>query len=87
MPLYEYKCLKCGFSFEILQRINEKTVKRCLNCGGPVQKVISPPALQFKGTGWYITDYARKKKTEKGKEKPKSLEKTSPKKKKSPEGE
>lgn len=90
MPLYEYRCLKCGSSFEILQRINEKPVKKCPKCGGPVQKVISPPALQFKGNGWYITDYAQKKKTEekeKGKEKPKNQEKTSPKKKQSPDTE
>lgn len=77
MPLYEYKCLKCGYSLEIIQHLNDKPEKKCVNCGGPVKKVISAPALQFKGDGWYITDYAKNKKPEK-KEKPKSEEKTLP---------
>jgi len=74
MPLYEYKCQKCGKTFEIIQKLSDKPAKKCINCGGLVKKLISPSALQFKGEGWYITDYARKKKPEK-KEKPKSKKK------------
>jgi putative FmdB family regulatory protein len=60
MPLYEYKCSKCGSVFEVIQKVTETPLKKCLKCGAPAQKVISPPALQFKGSGWYITDYAQK---------------------------
>jgi putative FmdB family regulatory protein len=60
MPLYEYKCTKCGSVFEILQKVNDPLVKKCIHCQGPVKKLLSPSALQFKGTGWYITDYASK---------------------------
>jgi len=60
MPLYEYKCSKCGSVFEVIQKVNEPPLKKCLQCSGSVHKVISPPALQFKGSGWYITDYAQK---------------------------
>ena len=67
MPIYEYECDKCHYRFELLQRFNERPVKQCAKCGGPVHKVLSPPALVFKGTGWYVTDYARadRKKAEK----------------------
>jgi len=81
MPLYEYKCSQCHFIFEILQRFSDKPPMKCPRCGGTVSKVLSPPALQFKGEGWYITDYAHKKspdKEEKTKEKP-APEKTEPK--------
>ena len=75
MPLYEYKCTKCGSILEVLQNISDKPLKKCLKCGSPMKKVLSPPALQFKGSGWYITDYAQNKKPkkkEKDKEKSKS---------------
>lgn len=87
MPLYEYKCLACGSSFEVLQKVNEPRLTECPRCGGLLKKVLSPPAIQFKGSGWYITDYAQNQKTEKerrAKEKPKSNKKEAPKKKKSP---
>ncbi len=58
MPLYEYKCLSCGETFEVLQRFSDAQLKVHEKCGGPVERVISPSALQFKGTGWYVTDYA-----------------------------
>ncbi|UCC39384.1 MAG: zinc ribbon domain-containing protein [Candidatus Aminicenantes bacterium] len=64
MPIYEYKCLKCGSVLEVLQKISDRPLKKCPKCKGPLKKVISPPALQFKGNGWYITDYAQKKKPE-----------------------
>lgn len=61
MPLYEYKCLKCGYVFELLQKPNDLPLKKCIKCGSPVKKILSPPSLHFKGEGWYITDYAQKK--------------------------
>ncbi len=60
MPLYEYECESCGARFEVIQRFSDNPVEACRQCGGPVHKLLSPPAIQFKGTGWYITDYARK---------------------------
>jgi len=60
VPIYEYKCSRCGETFEVIQKIEDPPVKKCLKCGGPVKKIISPPALQFKGSGWYVTDYAHK---------------------------
>lgn len=62
MPLYEYKCDKCGATFEVIQKLTEPPKKKCPRCGGSVKKVMSPPALQFKGSGFYITDYAKKDK-------------------------
>jgi putative FmdB family regulatory protein len=60
MPLYEYKCKKCGHQFEKIQKFSDKMVKKCPDCGGPVEQMISAPAVQFKGSGWYVTDYAKK---------------------------
>lgn len=59
MPLYEYQCGKCG-RFEIIQKFSDQPLSVCPTCGQEVQKLLSAPAIQFKGTGWYITDYARK---------------------------
>jgi putative FmdB family regulatory protein len=59
MPIYEYKCQKCG-TFEVTQRITEKPLGKCPTCRGKVKKLISNTSFQLKGTGWYITDYARK---------------------------
>ena len=60
MPLYEYECKKCGHRFEKIQKFSDKMVKKCPECGGAVEQMISAPAVQFKGTGWYVTDYAKK---------------------------
>jgi putative FmdB family regulatory protein len=60
MPLYEYQCDACGFRFEVIQRFSDPPVEHCQSCGGPVRKLLSSPAIQFKGSGWYVTDYARK---------------------------
>ena len=60
MPIYEYECTKCGHRFEKIQKFSDRTVKKCPECGGKVRRLLSAPAIQFKGTGWYITDYARK---------------------------
>ena len=60
MPLYEYRCKKCGHKFEKIQKFSDPLVKKCPECGGSVEQLISSPAVQFKGSGWYVTDYARK---------------------------
>jgi putative FmdB family regulatory protein len=68
MPLYEYRCDACGHQFEVIQKFSDDPIAVCPKCGsGPVAKLLSSPAFQFKGTGWYITDYARKG-TSEGKE-------------------
>jgi putative FmdB family regulatory protein len=60
MPLYEYQCKKCGHRFERIQRFSDPMVKKCPDCGGKVEQLVSAPAVQFKGSGWYVTDYAKK---------------------------
>ena len=60
MPLYEYECKKCGHRFEKIQLYSDKMVKKCPECNGQVEQMISAPAVQFKGSGWYVTDYAKK---------------------------
>jgi putative FmdB family regulatory protein len=61
MPLYEYECEACGHRFELIQKFSDPPAEACTSCsGGPVRKLLSSPAFQFKGSGWYITDYARK---------------------------
>jgi putative FmdB family regulatory protein len=60
MPLYEYQCKKCQHTFEKIQSFSDKPIKKCPKCGGAVEKLLSAPAVQFKGTGWYVTDYANK---------------------------
>ncbi len=59
MPLYEYQCESCGAVFEKMQKFSDDPLKVHENCGGAVHRLLSAPALQFKGSGWYITDYAR----------------------------
>ncbi len=61
MPIYEYECRRCGHRFELIQKFSDKPRKRCPECSGAVDRLISPPAIRFKGTGWYVTDYADKK--------------------------
>jgi putative FmdB family regulatory protein len=60
VPLYEYQCKKCKHRFEKIQKFSDPAVKKCPECGGPVEKLLSASAVQFKGSGWYVTDYARK---------------------------
>jgi putative FmdB family regulatory protein len=63
MPLYEYECDACGGRFEVIQKFSE-TSTECRVCGkGPVRRLVAAPAFQFKGTGWYVTDYAQKGKS------------------------
>jgi putative FmdB family regulatory protein len=61
MPLYEYRCERCGKVFEIIQKFSDAPLETHADCGGHVERLLSPPALQFKGSGWYVTDYARGK--------------------------
>lgn len=58
MPLYEYECQSCGHRFEVIQKFSDAPPV-CPNCGGPVEKLVSSPAIQFKGSGFYLTDYGR----------------------------
>jgi putative FmdB family regulatory protein len=67
MPLYEYECDACRHRFEKIQKFSDPPVDTCPVCGGPVHKLLSSPAIQFKGSGWYITDYARKEASAAGK--------------------
>ena len=59
MPLYEYECLNCGEQFEVMQKFSDPPLTTHEKCGGEVKRLLSAPALQFKGSGWYITDYAK----------------------------
>jgi len=63
MPLYEYECEGCGHRFEVIQKFSDPLVETCPMCGAKVHKLMSSPAIQFKGSGWYITDYAKKDST------------------------
>ena len=63
MPLYEYKCLKCGRKTEKIENVDGPHLKKCPHCGGKVEALFSAPAIQFKGSGWYVTDYGGKKST------------------------
>ncbi len=60
MPLYEYKCVKCGHRFEKIESVSASETKKCPKCGGKAERQIAAPAIQFKGSGWYVTDYAGK---------------------------
>ena len=60
MPIYEFRCTKCGNRTEVIQKISDKKPTRCKKCRGRLEKLVSSPAIQFKGEGWYVTDYARK---------------------------
>ncbi|MBI4164321.1 MAG: zinc ribbon domain-containing protein [Acidobacteria bacterium] len=60
MPLYEYQCRKCGVKVEKIQKFSAPTLGKCEKCGGTIERLLCSPAIQFKGSGWYVTDYARK---------------------------
>jgi putative FmdB family regulatory protein len=68
MPLYEYECDACGKRFERIQKFSDPPLDACPSCGGGVKKLLSSPAIQFKGSGWYITDYAKKPSGDGGKD-------------------
>jgi len=60
VPLYEYACKRCGTHFEKIEKVNGPHMRKCTKCGGKVEQQVSAPAIQFKGSGWYVTDYASK---------------------------
>jgi putative FmdB family regulatory protein len=60
MPIYEYECKKCHHRFEKIRKFSDPPIKKCPKCGGPVEQLLHAPAVQFKGSGWYVTDYAKK---------------------------
>ena len=60
MPNYEYLCKKCGHRFEQIRKFSDRQLRKCPECGGVIEQVISAPAVQFKGSGWYVTDYPKK---------------------------
>jgi putative FmdB family regulatory protein len=83
VPIYEYKCLKCRNEFESMQKFSDSPVKKCPSCGGGVKRLISRSSFQLKGSGWYLTDYAKKSSPQDSKEsksttEPSSVEATSP---------
>jgi putative FmdB family regulatory protein len=63
LPLYEYRCEKCGARIEKIQKFSDPPLATCEKCGGELTRLLSAPAIQFKGSGWYVTDYARKPKS------------------------
>jgi putative FmdB family regulatory protein len=60
LPLYEYECVKCGHRFEKIESTSASATKKCPECGGKAERMLAAPAIQFKGSGWYVTDYAGK---------------------------
>lgn len=72
MPLYEYECSRCGRRDEVLQRVGAPPIGPCEKCGGEMVRLLSAPAFQFKGTGWYVTDYAKKGSSSSGESKQES---------------
>ena len=65
MPIYEFECKKCKAHIEVFQKVSDKPPTKCRNCGGKLERKISAPAIQFKGSGWYVTDYAKTTKSDK----------------------
>jgi putative FmdB family regulatory protein len=75
VPLYEYQCPKCGCRFERIQKFSDPDPKKCPNCGaGKLERLLHAPAVQFKGSGWYVTDYARKGSAEASRKEAQSVE-------------
>jgi putative FmdB family regulatory protein len=68
VPLYEYKCVKCGRKTEKIENVDGPHLKKCPHCGGKVEALFSAPAIQFKGSGWYVTDYGGKSSGDSGKD-------------------
>jgi putative FmdB family regulatory protein len=81
MPIYEYKCTQCGCRSEVVQKVSDPPQKKCKKCGGALKKLVSSSSIQFKGSGWYITDYPRKSSPQeeaKGKDTPPAKEPCTP---------
>jgi len=64
MPIYEYRCQKCGHHLEVMQKMSDKPLTKCPECKGKLEKLLSPTGIQFKGSGWYVSDYAGRGKKE-----------------------
>ena len=79
MPIYEYECMDCGEHFEIIQKFNDRPITSCPSCSGKIRKLVSNCSFQLKGSGWYVTDYAKKSenKSDKKKNKPAGKDKKS----------
>ena len=77
MPLYEYECGRCKHRFELIQKFSDKPVRKCPDCGGRTRRLISAPAIRFKGTGWYVTDYADKGRSQASSEKSEAMREAS----------
>lgn len=77
MPIYEFECTKCHAHLEVFQKVSDKQPTKCRKCGGKLERKISAPAIQFKGSGWYVTDYAKTTKSEKSESESTSEAKTS----------
>lgn len=75
MPIYEYRCEECGHRLEVIQKFSDPPFTQCPNCKGHLSKVLAPPALMFKGSGWYVTDYSNKGKPPKTESEPPKAEK------------
>jgi putative FmdB family regulatory protein len=73
MPIYEYECGRCQHRFELIQKFSDKPVRKCPECSGKAERLISAPAIRFKGTGWYVTDYAKKDTSHAGSEKSEAM--------------
>src|SRR6266571_6424755 len=84
MPIYEYECAKCGKRIEVIQKMSDKPLKEHEDCGGELTKLISASGFQFKGTGWYVTDYARKETKTESNESNESKESKEPKESRGP---
>lgn len=65
MPIYEYTCQKCGHHLEVMQKMSDKPLSKCPECKGKLEKIFSQTAVQFKGSGWYVSDYTNRGKAEK----------------------
>lgn len=65
MPIYEFECTKCHAHLEVFQKVSDKPPAKCRKCGGKLERKLSAPAIQFKGSGWYVTDYAKTTKSDK----------------------
>ena len=74
MPIYEYVCQKCGHHLELMQKMSDKPLSKCPNCRGKLEKIFSQTSFQLKGSGWYVSDYAKSGKS--GKSEPKTDKKT-----------
>lgn len=76
MPIYEFECKKCKAHIEVFQKVSDKPPAKCRNCGGKLERKVSAPAIQFKGSGWYVTDYAKTTKSEKSESESTAAEKS-----------